>query len=398
MFVAYTHDSQRHKDQVLALATLLTQHGVRTELDQWAENRPQDWYAWAHEHITGSDYTIIVASPQCKIAGDGRAAPAENRGAQSEMSVIRDLLQGDRAKWRPKLLAVVLPGGAVAEIPDVLQPNGVDHYEVDELSREGVDGLLRVIFNRPRVLRPALGQPPSFSQLDPSSLISAPARSSEPNWRVLPADVEVLWRDDIEALDRAWPSQWPGTLEVHVAPVGDARIPMSRMLALGEQLALYAGSCGILDVRSGVDATSADGVVRVSSRAPHNAAGGGMAVLRTGQRSAWMTLPEARIGRVLIRDDAVRKIQLMLAALAGLGPALPATVVPTAGIAPVGFVRRGEVQDLTSSYASMPMHDTPPVRLGADESLTSAELVGMVDRVAIELADRIIAKFPAPGR
>ena len=61
-------------------------------------------------------------------------------------------------------------------------------------------------------------------------------------------------------------------------------------------------------------------------------------------------------------------------------------------------MRRGEVHDLTSNRATMPMFDKTVVRLGADESLASAELVGTVDQVAIELAERLIAKFPAPGR
>lgn len=398
VFVVYTHDSLQHKADVLTLAALLMENGVQTELDQWAEGQPQDWYSWAHEHITSSDYTIIVASPQCKIAGDGRAESTENRGAQAELSVVRDLLQGDRAKWRPKLLAVVLPGRAVAEIPDVLQPNAVDHYKIDHLSREGMDGLLRVIFNQPRIRRPVLGRRPEFSQLDPSSLIAAPTSVSELSWQVLPADVDVRWRADIEALTRTWRSQWPAALELHLVPVGSARIPMSRMLAIGDQLSLYAGSSGVLDVTSGVDKASTNEGVRVWSREPFRANSGGMAVLRSGQRSAWMALPQAQLGSVLIRDDAVRKITVMLSALAALDLAPPEAVVPAVGIDPVGSVRRGEVHDLTSNHATMPMFDKEVLRLGADESLAFAELVGSVDQVAIELAERLIAKFPAPGR
>lgn len=111
-----------------------------------------------------------------------------------------------------------------------------------------------------------------------------------------------------------------------------------------------------------------------------------------------MTLPQGRIGSVLIRDDAVRKIEIMLSALVGLDPVLLETVVPTIGIDPVVLVRCGEVQDLTSNQAAMPMTGTSALRLNADEALTAAELVGKQEQVAIELAERLIAKFPPAHR
>ncbi|MCX2947380.1 SEFIR domain-containing protein [Lentzea sp. NEAU-D7] len=395
-FIAYTHDSQQHKDDVLALATLLVHNGVQVELDQWAEGRRQDWYAWALEHIPASDYTIIVASPQCKIVGDGRGPATENRGARAEMAVIRDLLQDDRAKWLPRLLPVVLPGRDVAEIPLFLQPRAADHYLV-ELTNEGIEDLLRTIYGEPRVLRPALGQRPVFSQRVPGA-VAPPPRTAEPSWQVLPDPVEVLWRKDLEALARSWPSQWPGTLEVHLVPVANARISMSQLRSLEHRLPVYVAERGILNLHADVDTFSGEEVVRVSSRDPFRTDGGGMAVLRSGQRSAWMALPRGQIGEVLIRDDVVRKIQLMLSALAELGPGLPEVVVPTVGIDPVGLVRRGEVHDLTSNHASMPMSGSSVVRLRADQAVSSADLVAMTGQIAVELAEQLLAKFPAPDR
>ena len=393
VFVAYTHDSPQHKADVRAFAGLLSANYVLVELDQWAEGQRQDWYAWAHRHITTSDYTIIVASPQCKIVGDGGGLATENRGARAEMSVIRDLLQDDRGKWLPKLLPVVLPGRDVAEIPHFLQPRAADHYRIDELTDQGVDGLLRVIFKRPKAVRPPLGRPPVLPQEAADRPLVA-----EPSWRGLSDEVDVLWRTDIEALSRTWPSQWPATLEVHLAPVGDARISMTRLRDLERGLPMYAAERGILDVRSGVDTPPAEDAVRVSSRDPFRTDGGGMAVLRTGQRSAWMILPQGRIGSVLIPDDVVRKIQLMLSALAELGPALPEVVVPTAGIDPAGLVRRGEEHDLTSNRAGMPMSNVALVRLRADECVSSADLVATTGQIAVELAERLLAKFGVPGR
>ncbi|MET8758810.1 SEFIR domain-containing protein [Lentzea sp. NPDC004782] len=397
VFVAYTHDSLQHKADVLTLAALLMRNGVETELDQWAEGQPQDWGVWAHEHITGSDYTIIVASPQCKIAGDGGGLATENRGARAEMAVIRDLVQRDRATWRPKLLTVVLPGRGVEEIPDFLQPYAVDHYKIGELTTQGIEDLLRVIFKQPRTLRPSLGRPPVFSQLNPSLPVAAPL-AAEPTWHVLPDEAEVVWRTGVESLAKTWKRQWPATLEVHLVPVGDARIPVSQLRSVEANLPVYAHAQGVLDVSSGVDKTSTPDVVMVSSQEPYSSGGGGMALLRNGQRSAWMRLREARLGSVLIREDAVSNIKTMLTALVQLNPALSANVVPVVGIDPVLFVRRGDLSDLTSNSASISMFNRSALRLRADEYLAAAELTGMTEQVAVELAERLLAEFPEPGR
>jgi hypothetical protein len=111
-----------------------------------------------------------------------------------------------------------------------------------------------------------------------------------------------------------------------------------------------------------------------------------------------MTLPRGKIGSVLIRDDTVRRIKTMLTALVGLEHALPANVVPVAGIDPAQLVRRGEASDLTSNSGSIPMSNRSVLRLAADECLTSVELVEMTEGVAVELAERLIAEFPAPAR
>jgi hypothetical protein len=393
VFIAYTHDSEQHKADVLRLATLLAHNGVQTELDQWAEDQPQDWYAWAHKHITSSDYTIIIASGQCKIVGDGGGPATQNRGARAEMAVIRDLLQRDRGVWRPKLLAVVLPGRSVDEIPDFLQPYAVDHYEIGQLTGQGIESLLRVIFRQPRVARPALGKAPVFSQLDPSTAVA-----TELTWQVLPEEAEVVWRTGIESLSNAWKRQWPAALEVHLVPCDDARVPMSQLRSAESQMAAHAQAKGVIDVSSSVDTTSTHEVVMVSSREPYNAGAGGMAVLRNGQRSSWMTLPQAQLGSVLMRDGVVRMIRTMLSALVGLAPSLPEKVIPTAGIDPVRLVRLGDESDLRSGIVSMPMFRRSVLRLSADEHLTAAELSGMTDQVAVELAERLIAEFPEPRR
>lgn len=156
IFVSYAHDDAAHRDAVLRLSTfLVTDCGFDVHMDRWDLDRRRDWSLWAIEQITAADFVIVVASPECKRVGDGTIDSLERRGMQSELSVLRDLLQGDRATWLPKLLPVVLPGRAVAEIPLFLQPNAADHYIVTSFDRAGADDLIRVITADPPLRRPA---------------------------------------------------------------------------------------------------------------------------------------------------------------------------------------------------------------------------------------------------
>jgi hypothetical protein len=105
-----------------------------------------------------ADYVLVVASPSCRAAGDGIVGSRTNPGMQSEMSVLRDLVAGDRETWLPKTLPVVLPGRSTTEIPLFLQPNIADRYKVDGFTITGAEGLLRTITGQPAHRRPQLAR------------------------------------------------------------------------------------------------------------------------------------------------------------------------------------------------------------------------------------------------
>ena len=165
VFVSYTHDSPRHTQQVLDFATFLRGHGVDAVLDRWSNDARRDWYSWAIGEMTGADYVIAVASKKYRATADGLGPGDEHKGAQSEAALLRELVHGDRGRWLPKILPVVLFGHDVDEIPLFLQPNTANHYVVTALTLPGADELLRVIFGRPAHVRPALAQRPSLPPL-----------------------------------------------------------------------------------------------------------------------------------------------------------------------------------------------------------------------------------------
>ncbi len=123
----------------------------------------------------------------------------------------------------------------------------------------------------------------------------------------------------------------------------------------------------------------------------------GLAVLRTGQRSAWQPLPHDGMGAVLDPVELPQQIARLLALLLRLPLPDPLSVALGIGIDPATMVSEDTMSRLPRSTAQFPMrHDL--LRVHPDESLTMKELNAKSDSVAEELAARLLASFRTPRR
>jgi hypothetical protein len=160
VFISYVHATDMHKRQVLDFARFLESQGVETVLDRWTTVDRKEWYPWIVRQVTSADRVLAIASGPYRDVFDGPPPAGKRHGTQAEASVLRELLYTDRATWLPKILPVVLSGHDVDEIPLILQPQGADHYRVADLTVVGAENLLRVLFRKPKHVRPARGTPP----------------------------------------------------------------------------------------------------------------------------------------------------------------------------------------------------------------------------------------------
>ncbi|WP_285484198.1 SEFIR domain-containing protein [Amycolatopsis sp. NBRC 101858] len=392
-FISYAHDSEDHKDAVLTLAELLTRKGIDVILDQWADPVRKDWGSWALGHIMNSDFVIIVASLDYQRVGDGLIATTNNPGAQSEVVVIRDQLHHDRPAWTRKLLPVVLPGHNIGEIPLFLQPFSADHYVISELTDVGIDDLLRTLTRQPRRVRPPLGAVPNLPPLPSTLPPSAFARAAEPpvpspHWSVLPQPIAVTWRATL--LGDRWGAQRAAMVELHIVPDGGDPLPAGRLRRVATTLASLGRGHGLFADTDGVTPRSDQTAVVATT---DGLAGSGVAVLRSGQCSAWLPLPKAKIGYVLDANDAAGRVTGLLALLAELDIPHPPYVVPTIGIEPATLVWEGSIGDTNRTSVQTSPHQRDRIRLPADERLRWDEVVGHPDVVAEELTIRLLEVF-----
>ncbi|MBH0776590.1 SEFIR domain-containing protein [Nocardia bovistercoris] len=155
IFISYAWDDSDHLEAVLRFAEFLVRDvGLDVHLDRWDVDRRRDWYNWAIGELTSADFVIVIASPLCREVGDGKIDSHRNRGLQSEIAIVKELLHTDRREWTTRLLPVVLPGHSIAEIPVFLQPLSADHYTIDSLDVAGAEDLIRVLTARIRHPRP----------------------------------------------------------------------------------------------------------------------------------------------------------------------------------------------------------------------------------------------------
>lgn len=144
-FICYAHESDGHIRDVLTLAECLHDVGVSVIIDADAPPDRYDWHVWTTTQILASDFVLAVASPTCRMVGDGLVDPRQHRGLQAEMRMLRDLYAADYPTWSRRILPVVLPGMSIAGIPLFLQPFTGNRYAIGSIDPAGVRCLLRTL-------------------------------------------------------------------------------------------------------------------------------------------------------------------------------------------------------------------------------------------------------------
>lgn len=237
---------------------------------------------------------------------------------------------------------------------------------------------------------PAGGSAPAQGTATP------PGSAAAPDWSVLDQAPAMSWRMD---LHQAYGTE-PATLELHLVPVdASARLQVVRLQALWGDLVQLGRARGLFGQAEAVAGQpSSDGAVAVvrSSRG-----GGitGLAVLRTGQRSAWEALPklDGLSAAIFDPEHIAARLAALLDLLLTVPEPLPTRIVPVAGIAPAMLVTRGTVSMPPRGAVTIRTNDQP-VRTEAIEAVSADGLRCAVTQVAEELAARLDQAFGGQRR
>lgn len=159
VFLSYSWTSVEHEQFVLDLATSLRNHGVDAILDKWDLKPGQDKYVFMESMVVNAEVlkVLVVCDRQYQEKANSRAG-----GVGTESQIISNELYG-RVK-QTKFIPIV------CEYDDDGQPcvpvfmKGLIYIDVstDERYGDGLDQLLRLIYEQPFHQKPKLGGAPAF--------------------------------------------------------------------------------------------------------------------------------------------------------------------------------------------------------------------------------------------
>jgi hypothetical protein len=146
---------------VAEFAQLLRAHGVEAELDLWHLSDPAtDWTRWGPHKVLTSDFVIVVLSEAWKQRWQGTNAATVGAGAVAEADTLKGIFGRDQAEFQRRTLLVLLPGVPSDVVPEDLYR--LLRFRIAELTREGIEPLLRAIFDAPKHVASPVGAPPTF--------------------------------------------------------------------------------------------------------------------------------------------------------------------------------------------------------------------------------------------
>lgn len=109
VFISYSHDSDEHRDRVLALSERLREDGITTLLDQYVNGSPAEgWPRWMLNQLDEADSVLVVCTETYYRRFRGREEPGKGKGADWEGALITQEIYDSRSttlKFVPVLFA-----------------------------------------------------------------------------------------------------------------------------------------------------------------------------------------------------------------------------------------------------------------------------------------------------
>lgn len=156
-FISYSWDDDAHKEWVLNLANTLIENGIDVILDQYDLSAGKEMTHFMETAMT-ADKVLVVMTPNYKIKADKRQG-----GVGYEYSMLtKELYDGEPDKER---IIPILKGGDSKESSPMFLATRIFHDMRDQrLFDAKFFELVKLITDRPLVIKPKLGVLPDFDK------------------------------------------------------------------------------------------------------------------------------------------------------------------------------------------------------------------------------------------
>ncbi len=142
VFISYSHDSQAHRDRVLALSERLRQDGIETLLDRYVNGTPaQGWPRWMLDGLDQASRVLLICTPTYYRRFRGHEAPGKGKGVDWEGAVITQEIYEARSATT-RFVPVLFDADDESQVPEPVR--GQSRYSLtDEAAYQALyDALL----------------------------------------------------------------------------------------------------------------------------------------------------------------------------------------------------------------------------------------------------------------
>ena len=165
IFVSYSWDSENHKEWVLKLANdLVSQYGVDVILDQYELSAGRDLVHFMESSIEKASKVVVILTPNYKIKAEARKG-----GVGAEYSMISQGIFNVQSS--DKFVPILREGDQTKSCPGYFKTKIYHSMLVSSTYNSDLFELARLIYNKPKVVKPELGPIPKF---DAPELITDP--------------------------------------------------------------------------------------------------------------------------------------------------------------------------------------------------------------------------------
>ncbi|MCF6281726.1 MAG: TIR domain-containing protein [Candidatus Polarisedimenticolaceae bacterium] len=204
IFISYSHDSETHRQRVLAFSNELVKSGIDCTLDRYVETPEEGWPQWMDRSIDDADYVLMICTEIYYKRVKGTEEVGKGLGVKWEGSLINNKLYRD-GTINKKFIPLLFDSQHKPFIPDILQ--STTFYTVN--AKEGFEDLCRRLTNQPKVIKPEIG---TLKELPPERAADfftseSPTNSPEKIYltKLPDTDAKIFGRKkELALLDEAW--------------------------------------------------------------------------------------------------------------------------------------------------------------------------------------------------
>ncbi|WP_353571800.1 toll/interleukin-1 receptor domain-containing protein [Candidatus Albibeggiatoa sp. nov. BB20] len=151
VFISYSWDSDKHKQNVLAFAQQLIKQGIDVALDQFEQFPAQGWANWMLDQIEECDFVLIVCT-ETYNRRVRRKEEGRGKGVTWEGTIMTDLMYDDFHQ-NTRFIPIIFSMEDMPHVPRFL--GSVSRFMVT--TKEGYKDLYRYLTQQAAIQKPELG-------------------------------------------------------------------------------------------------------------------------------------------------------------------------------------------------------------------------------------------------